>query len=640
MPGFFQPQEADLELLARILADGKNSRLYKTLVYDKQIAQDVSSYVDRRELSSLFYVEVTAKQGHTLDEIEPIVMQEIENLRSKGPTAVEVERARTIVLANFTRGLERIGGFGGKSDRFGLYNTYTGDPNYLEKDFARYQAVTPASVQQAAKRWLHEGVCTMRVTPYPEIAATKEVAGFDRAALPTLGSEALLTLPDLKRGKLSNGLEVVVAEGHKVPIVQMNLLVKGGWSADQRDKMGVASFMARMQDEGTKSRTALQISDELQRLGAQVNTGSSLDNCTVSLNALKPRLQPSLDLWADVVLNPNFPTEEIERQRQQVLGIIQQDRKRPVQMGLRIIPGLLYGDSHPYGQPFTGTGHESTVKAIGRDDLVSYHGTWFKPNNATLVIVGDTSLEEIMPALEKALGTWKSGDVPAISVPERPQPARTTVYLIDKPAAAQSVLLVGQLVPPRNNPDAVPFEVLNTVLGGQFISRLNMNLREDKGYTYGANCFAIPTRGQGPYVAFSQVRTDVTKESLTEMMKELKDIRGKRPVTADELREAQTNMVRSLPGDFDTMGEIAGKINEVVNYGLPEDFWAKYAERVQATTVPELTKLAENRIQPDHEVIVVVGDKAKVEAGIRELNLGPIEYLDADGRPVAVAAER
>jgi len=230
--------------------------------------------------------------------------------------------------------------------------------------------------------------------------------------------------------------------------------------------------------------------------------------------------------------------------------------------------------------------------------------------------------------------------VPKIDIPERAQPAKTTVYMVDKPGAAQSVLLIGQLAPPRNNPDAVQFEVLNTVLGGAFISRINMNLREDKGYTYGARCFMIDALGQSCYVGFTQVRTDVTKESLSEFSKELHDIRGKRPVTADELREAQDNMTRSLPGDFDTNGEIAGKINDIVTYGLQEDFYAKYPQRVRNTTVAELKGLAEKRILPDNAVIVVVGDKSKVEAGIRSLNIGPVEYLDVDGKPVNQSATR
>jgi zinc protease len=638
MPGNFEPGEADLNIAADVLANGKNSRLYKRLVYDLQIAQDVAAFTDNREISSLFRIQVTAKQGHTLDEIEPLVLEEIEGLKNKPPAAAEIERARTGILAGFTRGLERIGGFGGKSDRLGLYNTYLGDPGYLEQDFARYEAVTPASVQAAVRRWLHEGRVSMRVNPYPDVQAGPEVAGFDRTKMPSLGPEAGLALPQLQRTKLSNGLEVVLAESPKVPVVQMDLLVRGGFSSDRKEKPGVASFMSRMQDEGTKRRTALQISDEAQRLGAQIGTQAVLDNCRVRLNALKARLQPSLDLFADIVVNPAFPADELERQRKQVIGQIMQEKKQPVSTGLRIMPALLYGDDHPYGQPLTGSGTEASVNAMTRDDLATYHSTWFRPNNATLVVVGDIKMNEVVPMLEKAFAAWQPGSVPSITIPERPQPGRTTVYIIDKPGAAQSLVLTGHLMPPKNAPDDVEFQVLNTVLGGEFSSRVNMNLREEKGYTYGAYVFPIQARGQSTLLGFAQVRTDVTKESIVEMMKELRDIRGTRPVNADELKKAQDIRARSLPGEYETMNGIAAKVADLVTYDLPENYYAQYQSRVRACTTKGLTALANQRVQPDHVALVVVGDRQVIEPGIKSLNLGPIEYLDADGRPLGNGA--
>ena len=640
MPGYYQPDEENLDVFAGVMARGKNSRLYKRLVYDLQIAQDVSAFIDDRELSSLFRVQVTAKAGRTLDEIAPIVMQEIEALRAKPPTAGELDRVRTEILAGFVRGCERIGGFGGKSDRLGNYTTYTGDPGYVEKDFARYQAVTPASVQAAGKRWLHQGVCEMRVTPYPEVAAAAAPAGLDRAQAPALGEPIPLALPKLQRAKLSNGLEVVLAESHKVPVVKMELHVRGGWSADRKEKPGIGSFTARLQDEGTRKRTALQISEEASRLGANLGTGSGLDACNVDLNALKARLGPSLDLWADVLLNPAFPPDEIERQRKQVLGNIAQEKKQPVQMGIRILPGLLFGEGHPYGQPLTGSGTEASVAAITREDLVNYHSTWFKPNNSTLVIVGDTNLQEIVPQLERVLSGWKSGEVPQITLASRPNPARTTVYLIDKPGAAQSVLLAGQLIPPKSDAQNTAFKVLNGVLGSEFISRINMNLREDKGYSYGAYLFPIEARGQGMTIGFSQVRTDVTKESIAELMKELRDIRGKRPPTDEELKQAKDALTLSLPGQYETMNGIADKIGEIVLYGLADDFYNEYPQIVRSQTNKGLVDLAQTWVQPDNLAFVVVGDRTKIEDGIKSLNIGPIEYLDVDGRPTTQSAGR
>ena len=637
-PANYASGEAELDVLAGVLSNGKTSRLYKRLVYDLQIAQDVNAYVDERELGSLFYVRVTAKEGRTLEEIEPIVREEIALIQSKGVTKLEVERVVTQALSGKVRGLQRIGGFGGKSDMLARYNTYLGDPDYIEKDFARYNAITPADVRAAAQRWLHAGVCVMSVTPFPEMTASTDTV--DRTIKPQLTEAPPLTLPQLQRKTLSNGLEVVLAELHKTPLVQFDLQVKGGWSADTKGAYGMASFTSRMQDEGTRKRTALQISEEAQLLGATMGSGSDLDNCSVSMNALVARLDESLDLFSDVVLNPSFPEEELERQRQQVLGQILQEKRQPVGMGIRILPVLIYGDKHPYGQPLTGSGTEASVNAIQREDLVKFHDEWFRPNNATLVIVGDTTLEEIVPKLEAAFAGWKSAEVPSIDLPIVPQPAHRTVYIVDKPGAAQSVLLAGHLMPPKSDANHVAFEVLNAILGGEFTSRINMNLREDKGYTYGAFTFPLEAKGQGLFAVFSQVRTDVTRESLVEVMKELSDIRGTRPVTPEELLKSQSNLVLQLSGNQESLGEISNSIQDLVTYDLPDDYMTSYTAAVQSTTTEGLTKLAQDWILPENLAVVVVGDRAVIEAEIRKLNLGPIEFLDENGNRMTQSATR
>ncbi len=634
-PARFKPGEIDLIFLARILSRGKASRLYKRLVYDLKVAQDVVANHHGREIAGLFNIVVTAGPGHTLDEIEPLVLEELEKLKSIPPTEDEVELVRTGFLTDFVRALERVGQ---RSDFLATYNTYLDDPGYLEKAAARIRSVTPASVQAAARRWLHEGRVVMRVTPFPELAAREEPEAFDRAVKPALGASVPLRLPELQRAQLSNGLEVVLAESHKVPVVQLILIVRGGWSADSKDTLGVASFMSRVQDEATKTRTALEINAEAKRLGAYLAANSDLDYCWVGLNAVKPRLKPSVKLWADVILNPVFPEEEIKRQREQVLGQILQEKQDPAGLAFRILPGLLYGWDHPYGQPFSGSGTEATVKAITRRDLVEYHGTWFKPNNATLIAAGDTTLEEIVLLLENAFRGWDTGNMPRIEVLERKQPAQTKVYLIDKPEAAQSVLLAGHLLPPRNNPKYPAFQVLNTVLGGQFNSRLNMNLREDKGYTYGVGSGMLDARGQGVFMAFSAVRTDVTRESIAEVMKELRDIRGPRPVSPEEMRLAQNNLTLSLPGQHETVSRLAEKVFEIVMYGLPEDYFSTYPDKVRGTTVEDLIDLANERILPDNLLLVVIGDRTTVENDIKELKLGPVEYLDRDGRPLSIGS--
>jgi zinc protease len=636
-PARFAPGDAEMDILVGILAGGKTSRLYKRLVYDLQIAQDVRAYQRSLELGSLFRLHVTAKRGHTLDEIEPILFEEIEKLRQAPPSAKEVERARTTYLSDIVRGLDRLGGFGGKSDLLGLYNTYTGDPGYIEQDFARYHAVTPESAQAAARRWLHQGRAVMRVNPYPDLKPAAARASLDRSVAPPVGDPPPLRLPRMERATLANGLQVILARSEKVPVVQLNLIVRGGWSSDPQDQLGLASFAGNMLDEGTTRRSALAISEEVQLLGAELDTDSGLDSWEVNLTALKARLEPSLELWADVILNPAFPKEEVERQRKQVLGRILQEKKRPTSMAFRIMPGLLYGEGHPYGQPRTGSGTEAAIASLTRADLVGAHATWFKPGNATAVIVGDISLDDIVPLLERHLGSWKGGPVPALEIPPAPQPERTRIYVIDKPDAAQSFLLAVCPAPPRRDPDDVPLQVLNTILGGQFTARLNMNLREDKGYTYGARTRYFDARGPGALVGYAQVRTDVTKESLAEMIKEFGDIRAARPPSREEVDKAHENMTLSLPGQYESLAEIADKITDIVTYDLPEDYYDTFPDKVRGTDGRSLTELARRRVLADRMLVLVVGDRDVIEEGIRELDLGPIEHLDADGNPVRVA---
>ncbi|HKQ73844.1 MAG TPA: pitrilysin family protein [Blastocatellia bacterium] len=632
-PARFTAGEANLDLLSSIMGQGKSSRLYKRLVYDLKLAQDVSVDSLAQEIAGKFTITVTAAPGKTLDEIEPLVWEEVEKVRAAAPTEEEVERVRTSLLAGMLRGLEHIGGFDGKSDLLANYQTYLGDPNFLEKDFARYYAVTPATIHAAARRWLHEGRAVMRVTPMPNYAAGKEASGFDRAKTPPLGDAVALALPALQRVKLSNGLEIVLAESHKTPTVQLNLIVRGGWSADPKTKLGLSSFTAALQTEGTATRSALQISDETERLGAELSSGSFLDSVTVSLNALKSRLEPSITLWADVILNPSFPQAEVERKREQTLGRIFSEKGVPEALAARVLPMLLYGDDHPYAQPLTGSGTPESVKAFMRDDLANYHRAWFKPNNAVLVVTGDTTLKEITPLLEKVFAEWKPGNTPKIIIPSREQPKQTVIYLIDKPGAAQSVIIGGHLLAPRSDPDSTPFEVLNALLGGQFTSRINMNLREEKGYTYGAGTFPFLAKGQGVLLLFAPVRTDVTKESLQELMKELREIRGARPVTMDEVKFAQSNLTMSLPGQYETASGIAQKISDIVTYNLPDNFYSKYPAVVNSTTPEGLTALAKKLLLPEQMALLIVGDRAVIEPKIKELNLGQINYIDADGKP-------
>jgi zinc protease len=388
-----------------------------------------------------------------------------------------------------------------------------------------------------------------------------------------------------------------------------------------------------MLDEGTTTRSALQISDRLADLGATLGTASRLDVSSVSLEALTARLDPSLELFADVILHPAFRATDVERLRKQRLVQIQREKTDPVGMALRVFPRIVYGEGHAYANPWTGSGTEASTAKIARADLVKFHQTWFKPNHATLVIVGATSLAQIRPKLERLFAGWRPGDVPSKNIATVAPRAGSSVYLLDRPGAVQTVLIAGDLAPPKANPDEPAIETMSAVLGSDFGSRINMNLREDKHWSYGAYSFIRDARGPRPFLAYAPVQTDRTREAIVELQKELRGILGARPVQPDELQRAQASLTLTLPGSWETMGAVAASIGEIVTFGLDDRYFDTYADRVGAQTPATVTAAAAKVVQPDHLVWVVVGDRAKIEPALRELKLGEIHLVDADGNP-------
>lgn len=621
-----------LDLVSDVLGTGKNSRLYKRLVYDDQICTNVSTYVDAREISSQFYIEATAKPGEDLAKVEKAVDEELAKFLATGPTPNELQRVKTQYKARFIRGIERIGGFGGKSDILALNEVYHGNPDRYKTALNRIAAATAPNLHNAAKQWLTDGVYILEVHPFPEY---KTIASeVDRSKLPAPGPAPEVKFPDLQRQTLSNGLKVILAERQSIPVINFNLLVDAGYAADQFAIPGTASLAMNMLDEGTKTRSALQISEELALIGANLGSGSNLDVSNVTLSALKSNLDASLNIFADVILNPSFPEADFKRlQKQQIAGI-QREKVTPVQMALRVFPKLLYGAGHAYGNPLTGSGTEESVGKLTREDLMKFHQTWFKPNNATLVVVGATTLAEITPKLEKLFASWKSGEVPKKNVGEAPHQAKPVVYLIDRPGSQQSVIFAGHVTFPKSNPDEIAIETMNNVLGGDFTSRINMNLREDKHWSYGSFSLMLNARGQRPFIVYAPVQTDKTKEAMAEVNKELRDILGARPVTAEEFTKAQTNAALQLPGSWETMASVGGSISNIVNYGLPDNYYHTYADKIRGLKQGEVAAAANKVLHPDNLVWVVVGDRSKIEAGVRELNYGEIRLIDTEGNPV------
>ncbi len=620
-----------LNLVSDLLSAGKSSRLYKRLVYDEQLATSVAAYVDPREIAGQFIIMATARPGVPLEKVEKAIDEELARFIEKGPTTGELDRVKTQYIANFIRGNERIGGFSGKSDTLAMNQVFTGSPDNWKKTLARVRAATPAELRAVAKKWLSDGVYVLEIQPLPEFQTVK--SDVDRSKLPVPTIKPNVGFPKLEHATLSNGLKVILAERHTIPVVNFSLLVDAGYAADQSAQPGTAKLAMNMLDEGTKSKNALQISDELDRLGASLETGSDLDTSFVSMSALTNNLTPSLELFADVVLNPTFPEADFQRLQKLQLDGIKREKAEPNSMALRVLPKLLYGPDHAYSTPFTGSGSEDSVAKITRADAAKFHDTWFKPNNATLVVVGDVTMAEIKPRLEQLFAKWKSGDAPKKNVAAVPAAEKPVVYLLDRPGSQQSSIFVAELAPPKANTNETAIEVMNDILGGTFTSRLNMNLREDKHWSYGVRSSLVDARGPRPYFVMAPVQTDKTKEAMGEILKELQGVGSDKPVTDAEVGKIQKERTLKLAGAWETGDAVEGSISRMVRFNLPEDYYDTYTARVLGLNQAQVQGAAKDNVHPNRRVWVVVGDRSKIEAGIRELNLGEVRLIDADGKP-------
>jgi len=439
--------------------------------------------------------------------------------------------------------------------------------------------------------------------------------------------------PKFERAKLKNGLEIILARRDAVPVVNFDLLVDAGYAADQFAKPGTGSLTMNMIDEGTEHMSSLEISEKLAHLGANLSTSSDLDTSIVRLSALNENLDASMEIFADVVLRPAFSEEEFARQKKQQLAGIEREKSSPRSMGLRVLPKLLYSEGHAYGIPLTGTGTTEAVESMTREDLQKFHQTWFVPNNATLIIVGDTTMGEIRPRLEKLFKNWKSKDVPKKNIGDVDF-QNAGVYIIDRPGSIQSNIFAGHIAPPESNPDEVAIQAMNEVLGAGFSARINMNLREDKHWSYGARSRFFSARGQRPFYVSAPVQSDKTMEAMREIQKELTGIVGDRPPTEDELARAKDKRTLTLPGRWETNRAVAASIADIVRFGLPDDYWNSYAGKIRDLSLEQVSGVAKEIVQPQNVIWVVVGDRAEIEAGIRELNLGELKIIDPDGNLV------
>jgi predicted Zn-dependent peptidase len=472
----------------------------------------------------------------------------------------------------------------------------------------------------------------MRTTTLAALLAAAPALSFaqdgpDRSEPPALGPALRLVLPAIEKLELGNGLDVWLVEAHEVPLVQVNLVVHAGSGDDPADAFGLASLTAAMLDEGAGSRDALEIADEVEFLGAELSATSSFDASAVRLNVPVRALEPALSIMADVALRPTFPAEELERLREERLTALLQARDDPAAVASAALPRVVYGGTHRYGTSAIGT--TATISAFTRQQLAEFHAERYRPTSATLVVVGDVAAATVLPLLENAFGDWTTQRTsPRAAVPAAARGGAREVTIVDMPGAEQSAIRVGTVGVARSTPDYFPLQVLNTVLGGSFTSRLNQNLREEHGYAYGASSRFDMRLAPGPFVAAANVQTDKTAESVTEIFNELAAIRM--PVGADELAKAKNYLSLGFPGAFETIEDLAARIEELAIYGLPDRYYAQYTAAVGAVTAAAAQRAATAHIEPDALAVVVVGDRTRIEGGIRALNLGPVRIVSVE----------
>jgi zinc protease len=647
----FAPGDAELDLLANVLGGGKSSRLHRRLVLELKIAQSVSAVHISRLLGGTFEISYVPLQGHTLAELETVINQELEKLRAQPVTAAELERARNEIKTDLVRSLDTLQGLAG---HLLTYDVFAGDPAYLDRDVARYEAATPEVLQKWAAQILRDKArVTIDVEPNSKAPImgrlVKPATGKDqpvtaapvvgnptarqtpdaefRHKLPASAEKTSFKVPEVKRFRLKNGLRVILAESHKLPLVGVEMVVRTGNGANPRDKAGLADLVANMLDEGTATRSATEIAEEIAQLGATLSTNATWDASSLSVSALTENIDRVLDVWADVLLRPAFSENDLARVRENLLSTLARRKDSPPLVAGLTFARALYGENHPYGWPLGGT--EDSVRRISRADVQNFYQAFYRPNNAVLVVAGDIKEAELRAKMEERLAGWKPKPA-RILMPKPPLIDRTRIFLVDKTGAPQSSIRLGLFGIERKNPDYCRALVMNQILGGTF-KRLTLNLRETKGWTYGVASMFEARRAPGPWTTGGEFVASHTADSVTEILKEISALRSDE-VGESELKDTKDEILRAFPARFATANQVAAQMAALAVYDLPDKELQTFTARIASVTAADVRKMAQKYLRPDHMVIVVVGDRTGIEASLRRI--GEVELRDLDGAPI------
>jgi predicted Zn-dependent peptidase len=667
VPGMLDDDMIPLDVAAGVLGGLASSRLDNELVRKDQSAVRVSAFLQSFHRLSMFEVQVDVKPGVDADQVAQRLDAIIADFIAKGPTEDEVQRVVMSDVAGRIRGLEQVGGFGGKAVTLAEGALYADDPDFYKKQLLAYGKVTPDDVRRAMQKWLSRPVYALRVEPgergaYEEAAGSKGSAASQRPRyyrppapgeqplaplpavtedqgagaatsaakrpLPPVGTIGDLDFPEIERATLSNGIPVVYARRNTVPVVRVAIEFDAGIASDPANALGTQALVMNLLEEGTTSRNSIQIAEEQERLGAAINPTWSLDRTAVFLAALTPNLAPSLDLFADIVRNPAFDPGEVERLRAQQLAQIAQELTEPNGLAGRTLPPLLYGANHPYGRGSTGSGDQAAVSRLSRDDLVRFHQSWIRPDNASIFAVGDIPLADLVAQLESRFGNWAPAAAPKGTkafAAAPPQP-RSRIVLVDRPQSPQSVIYAGVVLPVRGTEDLLDLTAANEVLGGNFLSRINMDLRETKGWSYGSRSSVSLRQELVPYLINAPVQADKTGPAIQALIDQVSGFTGKSGITPVELQRVINGNTRQLAGQFETSDAVLNAMRNNALLKRPDNYYETVAERYRGMTATALDQAARRVIDPRKIVWVVVGDAAKVRPQLEKLKL-PIEVV-------------
>ena len=620
------------DILRAILSDGHSSRMYRTLVYDKQLAQSASVSYYAAEIAGQFRMELTPAEGHTLDEVEEAAEAVLASIATDPPTEEEFERAINRIEMQHYRMLSRVGGFGGRADALNYFNTYTGDPGHLNHVMDDYRKVTREDVLRVHQMIMDSGQVRMRVHPERSLSTASLVV--DRTQQPDGGPTPTFVPPTPERGRLDNGMEIIVANKPGLPLVSFALMARAGATGDPADLPGLSAFTASMIDEGTTNRNSQEISEAFEHIGSRLGAEARKEFTLLTAETLGRHWRYALGLTADVARNANFPEHELERVRRERLTDLRRAKDDAGFVAESNFGTLVFGSGSPYAHSNFGT--EATVAGIQRFHLVSRHGESLRPDRLCLLVAGDICLDDAISAAQEHFGDWAApaepaagiGAVDLISSGSGPR-----IYLIDKPGAAQSVIRAGMPLVERAHPDHTAISVLNYAFGGQFSARLNQNLRQDKGYSYGYNSGISWYNAPSLLAAGGSVQTAVTREAVFETLKEFADISGERPLTEEELDNAKNGLRLGYPAGFERPAQLLAQLVTVAQFGLPDDYFHTFEERLAGVSLADTHRVGAEYLSADRLAVLVVGDREQVEAPLRELGYG-LTVLDTEGEEV------